>query len=467
MKSFWKKNRTIIIVVLVLLTAAAILIGMRARNRAAQDSAYQSEVIARGDLTAIVGATGTVRAEQSAVLIWQTNGQVGEVLAGIGDQVESGQVLARLAPTSLPQNLILAQADLVNAQRTLDTLKNSGTARSAAWLNLVNAQRAFEQAAALYNPASFPPASQDDIDQARTDLEDAQADLAAAQADYDAAETADQPGLFADLLAAQERVDQRQATLDWYLAGGPVNTTAALAEVRYLQALAALQDARRDWERVKDGPNPDDILAAQARVDAVTATLNLARIAAPFGGTVTDASPLAGDLVNAGTIAFRIDDLSRLLIDLQVTEIDINSIAVGQPAEVSFGAVLDQEYAGRVVSVSQTGTPVQGVVYYSVTVELTDADARVKPGMTAAVNIAVNQLTDVLLVPNRAVRVIEGGQRVVYILVDDNLVQVPIKLGASADAYSVVLEGDLTAGDTIVLNPPLTFSMDGPPPFAR
>ena len=86
--------------------------------------------------------------------------------------------------------------------------------------------------------------------------------------------------------------------------------------------------------------------------------------------------------------------------------------------------------------------------------------------MTAAVNIVVNELDDVLLVPNRAVR-IEDGDRVVYIMQNNDLESIAIVLGATSDVNSEVIDGELKEGDLIVLNPPLAFDNSGPPPFAR
>ena len=114
--------------------------------------------------------------------------------------------------------------------------------------------------------------------------------------------------------------------------------------------------------------------------------------------------------------------------------------------------------------VALVGSSDQGVVDFTVTVELTDTDQAVKPGMTAAVNMVVEQLQDVLLVPNRAVRVLEG-QRVVYVLRNGAPEPVEITLGASSETASQVLEGDLKAGDPIVLNPPTVFEQNGPAPF--
>ena len=85
----------------------------------------------------------------------------------------------------------------------------------------------------------------------------------------------------------------------------------------------------------------------------------------------------------------------------------------------------------------------------------------VKPGMTAAVNIVVQELQDVLLVPNRAVRLVEG-ERVVYLLVDGQAVKKEIRLGSSSDTVSIVAGGDFKEGDMVILNPPVEFGPGRP-----
>jgi HlyD family secretion protein len=229
---------------------------------------------------------------------------------------------------------------------------------------------------------------------------------------------------------------------------------------------AQYEDAKRTYERLADGPNKDDLAAAQARVDAAQATLDLAHLTAPFPATVTEAFPLSGDQVTTGTTAFRLDDLSSLLVDVELSEVDINRVAVGQPVTLTFDAILGTEYEGQVTKVSQAGTVVGGVVNFIVTVELIDADERVKPGMTAAVNIVVEQINDAVLVPNRAVRLVDGD-RVVFVMREGSMPEkVEIRLGSSSDTMSVVVGGDLEVGDQIILNPTADLTGSGPP-FAQ
>jgi HlyD family secretion protein len=231
-------------------------------------------------------------------------------------------------------------------------------------------------------------------------------------------------------------------------------------------AQARLDDAQREWDRLRDGPDPTDLSAAQARLDAAQAAINLGRIMAPFAGTIIEVGVMPGDVVTPGTVAFEIVDLSRLLVDVQVSEVDIDRVQLGQPVSLTFDAVPSRTYQGVVSAVGLAGVSVQGVVNFEVTVEISDADEAVRPGMTAAVNIVVEQIEDVLLVPNRAVRV-QDAERVVYVLRSGQLTAVPVVLGASSDTDSQVLEGDLHVGDLIVLNPPLELEQQGPGSFMR
>ncbi|MBU1660289.1 MAG: hypothetical protein KKD28_02310, partial [Chloroflexi bacterium] len=102
-----------------------------------------------GTLVATIGATGTVRSNQSAVLTWQTYGTVERVNVLIGDQVSRDQELATLEQTSLPQSVIMAQADLVSAEKALDDLLNSQLQQAQAMQAVETAQQALDD---LLNP---------------------------------------------------------------------------------------------------------------------------------------------------------------------------------------------------------------------------------------------------------------------------------------------------------------------------
>lgn len=397
--------------------AAVVLLIIIFANSGGDDVvAFQTVPVERGNLVASVGATGSVRAKQSASLIWQTSGIVQAVNVEVGSRVARDEVLASLDKTSLSQNIILAEADLLSAQKALEDLLTSDTARLESLAAVDKAEKAYKKA---YNW--------------RMKL-NGKIEIT----DY-----------FYEFGVLKSRQYKGYASED----------TIAQADKDLALAESRLADARRAYERLLDGPDSAEAVAAQARVAAAQATLNMAHLIAPFGGSITQANPAVGDQVSAGTIGFRVDDLSYLLLDVQVSEVDINSVSMRQPATLSFDAILGKEYHGEVVQVGQAGDTVQGVVSFTVTIELTDADELVKPGMTAAVNIVVEEVKDVLLIPNRAVRLVDAN-RVVYVLVDGQPVQVKVRLGASSDTMSVVVVGAIKEGDLIILNPP---SVNGGP----
>jgi HlyD family secretion protein len=430
MIGFIKKRKKIVIPVAIILVIAALFLVFRPKGNELP-GLFQTATIERGDLTATVGATGTVRARQTATLVWQTTGTVADVNVKIGDTVRAGEVLASLSKTSLPQNIILAEAELVSAQQALNDLLNSDTARAQAWIALRAAKDAYEKAYDYRDSLNYPGK--------RT-----QVLLVKEQTPYGVVDVPKTRTYKVD--PSEEEIAKADADL-------------ALKEAQY-------NDAQRAYDRLADGPNSDDLAAAQARVEAAQATLNLAHLTAPFAGTVTEAFPLPGDQVSTGTAAFRVDNLNSLLVDVELSEVDINSVTVGQTVTLTFDAILGQEYQGQVIKVSQAGTVVNGVVNFTVTVELTDADELVKPGMTAAVNIVVKEIKDAVLVPNRAVRLVDGD-RVVFIIGENGQPEkVEIRLGSSSDTMSVVVGGDLKEGDEIILNPTANLTGNGPP-FAQ
>lgn len=451
-----KRRNIIIIAAVVLVVAIGAVLITQANARQNQNSLYQTAVISKGDLTAFVGATGRVRPNQSTQISWQTSGRVESIQVEIGDLVESGQILANLSDASLSQSIILSEADLVTARRSLEDLKTSEVARANAQLALVKAQDALDDAQKSRNRKDYTRSSQENLDIARSNYIISEDGVRKAQELYDkfsglSEENAMRAEAFSQLAVAKQNRDRALANLNWLL-GRPDSQEVALADANLEVARANLASAEREWERLKNGPDPEDISAAEARVKALESTISQARLEAPFAGTITESVSLVGDQVNPGTKSFRLDDLSHLLVDVEVPEVDINRIREGFPAQITFDAILGKEYLGIVKKVGKVGTTGSGVVNFIVTVEIQNADSDVRPGMTAAVNVIVTQLEGVLLIPNRAVRLVDG-QRTVFLLKNGQQTSTPIELGASSDQFSEILSGDVKEGDQIILNP--------------
>ncbi len=472
----------------------------------------------RGPLTVMIGATGTVRSAQNAIISWETSGKVGLVNARPGQVVKADEVLASLDQTSLSQTILQAQVDLINAQNNLDNLYDTEPLQIAQMEeDLENARQTLDD---LSNPSQVAIAeaekavldaqealedAQNDVDRLKYDRGN-QSQVNAARADYllaqehvdhlqgryddtsgDPTEDPEKAQALSDLEGAKLNRNRKLAILNWYLADwteeeiAQYNADLALAQANFdaaqkkltdftspSEATIALAKAKiEDFEEaladLKDGPDEDDITIAQTRITLAQATLAQSQVTAPFAGSVTEVDVLPGDMVNPGQKAFRIDDLTRLFIDLQVSEMDLHQVRIGQPVSVTLDAILDQEYRGEVVELGQVGSSEQGVVYFVVTVQLLDPDAAVKPGMTAVANIQVAYEKDVLQLPNRVLQE-RNGRHFVYLAHQDGekitYEEITIQIGVSSDIASEVISEQLQEGDLIAKDDPFMF-MEG------
>ena len=404
---------------------------------------YETEPLGQGELSSAISAIGKVRSSQSANLRWQTSGGVESAPVKVGDRVLQDDELARLAQGSLPQSVINAQSDLYNAEQALDDLETSAEqARIKAMQDIVTYEQAVRDA--RYTLDNFTvPATQagmeavEAVNYTKQKLDEA----AAAFEPYKFASSGD-----STREAKKEALDEAQSEY---------NTAIKRLKYEYdLQvAQANLEKAQQDYEKWKDGPEPGEVQAAQARIEAIQATLNSAYITAPFDGTITEALPQVGDQVVSGDLAFRLDDLTTLLVDVQVSEVDVNQLAVGQEVVLTMDAIRGKQYHGLVDEISMIGSDANGGVNFNVTVRLSDPDEAVRPGMTSEVEILTDQRENALLIPNQAIQ-IEDGAQVVYVLLPGQPIQpVVVTLGISSEAYSELLSGELKLGDLIVLNP--------------
>jgi len=443
-----------IAVIVVLAVAAYILL-----KPTGSQVALQTAVVKKGSITNTVSATGTVRAAKTVTLNWQTSGEVESIAVKVGDKVTANEQLAALLQSSLPNDVILAQSDLVTAQQNLANVQNSYTTTANAQLALANAQSALTTAKNNVVDTSMVIGDNDQIDQASAETVLYQKALNTAQDNYNVytknhPNDAD-PNILASLLNALAKAKQKYASavgdLDYEQSHYTTNDVA-ISQANLAVAQAAYDDAERAWEQAKNGPSQSDIAAAQAQVDSAQSLLNEAYLIAPFDGTVTQVSSSVGDQVSEGTKGIRIDDLSSYLIDLSVSQMDINSVAIGQKATITFDAIANKTYNGTVTAVSKAGTLTQNSTYFTVTLQVNDADSQVLPGMTATADVITSQVDNVLLIPSRAVRTF-NNRSLVYIDRSGALTPVVVTLGTSSGTYYTLVTGDVKEGDTVVTNP--------------
>ena len=448
-----------LIIVIILVIGVAAFFGYRyvsAQNSTGLPSNLTTVKVTLGALAATVGATGNVYSNQTATLAWQTSGKIGTLNVKQGDTVKANDVLAVLDPTSLTNNtVILAKQDLINANQALQDLKDSTVSKAQAQQALAVAQKAVSDAQTTRDVLNYSRGQNGNADAAwaeyyiAVDAYNKALDRFNKYANLDPTDT-NRANAQATLVAAQQVVQSRQATVNWYTSGPSANDIAQ-ADATLSVAQAKLADAQRTWDQIKNGPSATDLASAQAKVDSAQAILNETQILAPFNGTIMVLNNKPGDLVNNGTTFARIDDLSAMFVDLSISEVDIAKVKVNQKATVTFDAIANKTYNGFIHDIDMAGTVSSGTVNYAVTIQMTDADSQIMTGMTSSASIVLDSVENVLTVASRGVRV-ANNQTYVLVLRNGSISQVNVKLGLSSDTSVQVISNQLVDGDLVVTN---------------
>lgn len=239
--------------------------------------------------------------------------------------------------------------------------------------------------------------------------------------------------LGAELAQAQAQVTVQQETLD--------NLT------RHKHTVSSTGDTR-DAQRAQ-------LASARAGVEAVQAQIRDTFMYSPIDGVILkrNVDPFETTVANSPTPVFTVGDPKDLVIETDVPESDITKIQIGQNANLTFDALpIDEIFEAQVVEIDPDSTVVQDVVNYRIKLKLAKLDGRIKPGMTANIDIKTAEKDDVIMIPIRAVQT-EGKQKYVQVLVDEknNLVQRKnITTGLEGDEGMVEATSGLNGGEKVV-----------------
>lgn len=384
-------NRKIIRLISTILLAA-LLAGCSVIPGATPTPAPQPVVIVSDDT---ISASARVVASKWANLSFMMGGPEFILYYDVGDTVKDGDKLAELSPDALPQSVIQAEADLLGARRTLDDLLASTAARHQAEQNVVRARKALEEAQKDVDRMNFPRGSKDLIDQTQAEIDLAKKQLALAKDAYRRVERRpDGDSLKAqaqlNLTNAQLQLDNLVARINW-LTGRPSELDIAEASAAFALAQAHLADAEREFERLKDGPDPDDIAAAQARIKSIEVVINQKYLLVPFDGTIVEKYVRSGESISPGAPVILLADLSTLVVETtDLSEVDVARIKEGGPVKVTFDALPDAVVAGKVSKIALKNAAGSGV-YYTVTITLDETPAALRWGMSAFVEIKLSK----------------------------------------------------------------------------
>lgn len=437
----------LVIIAVVVITVGVIYISRLVQDRQNLQTLEDLDTVAytKGELSASISGTGTVKANQTATLTWATSGTVGDVVVNLGDHVDGGAVLVSLDEGSIPVDILQAQIDVINIQQALDAIYDNAPLELAqAKLDLITAEKTLDNMTTDRAIMNYQRCSDDRIDEL--------------QEKYDSAKAMHERFPTAYTLQA---LDTALANLN-YCQAGYSEEEVAEAEARVRLAEERVINLKNKIETLKDGPNPDELTKLITQQQIAQARLDKKDIAAPFDSTITAIYNQNGDLITNGMKAIQLADLSELFVDVQISEVDIPMIKVGQPAELVFDAFFEDSFTGEVVEIAPIGTEIQGVVTYNVTVKLLSGMETIKSGMTAAVNIITEQKENIYTIPTDALVTVEGQDNV-YVMRNGVPTLVEITAGGFSDEMVEVISAEIEEGELIIINPPTSLlgSMDG------
>lgn len=484
--------------------AAAVLVAVivpRKSRSASADLAYTQEKLGRRDIVNVYDGSGTINAADSYTVKSLVTGTVLTADFELGDTIQKGDVLYVIDSSDVEGDLESAQLSVSQAQRSYDDAADARNVRTKIGGEV----------------SSFAVAAGDAVQAGQTVATVRDTSVMLLAVDFPAAEAQS----FAVGQAAQVMPDTTFEVLNGTIrsvsgadpsgdaslmtctvtiavpnAGSLTTAQAAVAQVNGVSSLNSAHFAYQREETVvaaasgtvselcvREGSTvrQDDVLlritgkdldkqaqnaadnlrSAELRMSSAERNISHYTIDAPISGTIVDKKVKAGDKLSANDTAMQnlctIYDMSYLEMKLNVDELKIRSLEVGQEVEITADAVPGETYKGVISSILVAGTTANGSTSYPVTVRIDDM-GELLPGMNATAKITTASVKNVLALPNAAL--VRGS----YVLVTrdspsaanaetsmtapDGYVYVKVTTGISDDDYIEVKSG-LQEGDTI------------------
>jgi HlyD family secretion protein len=375
-----RKWKILIVVLLVVLIAGGVFASVRMSQKATVT--VQTGKVTRGDLTALVTASGEIKPKNYINLGANAMGIITSIYVKEGDHVRKNQVVASIES-------VQAQADVQSQKAAV----NSALADSAA-------------------SEAGQKSTEDSVTTAQATLDRSKADLEKAKLDYDRAKD-----LFGSKLIAKQDFEAKQAAYD-----------SAQATVRESQA-------RLDQSKAQVAQAGAQVAATQRRVAQAQAVLTryddlLAKhnSVAPLDGVVTNLPVRVGESVvmgiqNAqGSTIMTIADMSQITAEVKVDETDIVNVQLGQAASITVDAIPNKTFQGHVTEIgntailrstglaaSQSAVSSQEAKDFKVVVAIDNPNDELRPGLSCTAKVTTATRKNVLTIPIQALTVRQRG----------------------------------------------------------
>ncbi|MEN8098224.1 MAG: efflux RND transporter periplasmic adaptor subunit [Chloroflexota bacterium] len=456
--------------------------------------------VGRGDLVITASGSGTLIPSNELSLGFRSSGVLVELMVQVGDEVEAGQVLARLDDADAQDQLSSAKINLQKNELTLANLvedvgpvelaaaeislssANAGLTKLTVEptdMELLSAQENLKSAQERLSDLLDGP-DQSVVDAAEANVTLAEYNVQIAQSAYD--RIADQPGAGAtrqamDLWQATTNYEKAVAEHQELLQGAAAediadaNSKIALAQAQMdalfeepdadelAAAEAKVTQAQTQFDELLAGASENDLASAQLNVDQAQLNLQSARrtldntmLIAPSSGTVTAVAADVGESVGSGSI-ITLAGLDEPLVKFWVEEADLASVVRGNAVSFVFEALPDFTYSGIIESVDPVLVTVDGTpaVQSYASIDLSNHPISLLSGMNAEIEVIAGEAHNAILVPLQALREMGPGQYAVFVVDSSGELEMRIVEVGLKDFVNAEIKSGLEAGETVSL----------------
>jgi len=396
--------------------------------RSGQDTdAPRTITVERRDVTQDVSFTGRLQSQGTAELSFEVAGTISEVLVDVGDEVEPGQVLARLNTTATNLAIAKANADQV---ATEEETRRSWQKTEDEW---VNTKAANDQTLATK----------------RQDVTDAKAELDQDRATF--AQTVNENGDDSSVTGTAEGT-VLAATTKWNAAKKALDESIKTTNKSTASARAAADVAKAKYKATKQtAPSVAGLSSLQATEALARYKITQSTILAPFPGIITTREADPDEYATAGTTIVTVQTVGSLELTADVPETDAVKLASGLPATVTFDAFsLTNQWSATISRTAPAAKIIEGVPTYQITLQLDNSDQRLKAGLTANITVHADFRAGVFAIPRRAV-ISRGTEQFVRLLSSDGqITEQAITTGLIGSDGAIEVVSGLSARDQVI-----------------
>lgn len=421
----------------------------------AEAQSFKEEKVTKGDI--LLGFDSDGESELSVTnLDFSIVGELSELYAELGQEVKKGDVVAKLDDTEYVDNLERAKVDYEEAVVKLNQAKKNHE------LSVLSEKQKLDDYKLKVDKTTLDNESQ--LLEEKQKVDDAKAKFKTSELEY-------LPMLEITEYYSKQELEEKRISYE-------NNKTAyetALQKYNILekQLNSNLESDKAAYEAQLERYNiisndNSDIQSAEINIKDAEIALKIAKeninntiLTSPVDGKVLHVSYKVGENVslagNSDEITSNTDhfilltDSDKVQVLSPVSEEDLNNVSIGQQVEVEFEAFDNKIFNGEVISIA-TLPEIEnnGIVTYDIAIELSDGTEDIKTGMTCSVEFILKQKKDVIIIPNKAVTIVDGKQTVEVKDEQGNIVSKTVVTGLTDGKNCEVIEG-LTVGEIVII----------------